>query len=59
MEPKITPVLVTLTSCAHTDDAEQETPVRLRCQGKLRAHGSGYMLKYLEVQTDDETGQPA
>lgn len=59
MEQKITPVLVTLVSSAHTEDAEQETPIRLRCRGQLKAKGNGYMLKYQEVQTDDETGENA
>lgn len=56
MEAKATPVLVTLTSSAHTG-GEDDQPIRLRCQGKLKKAATGWLLRYQEVQTDDETGQ--
>ena len=57
MEKKTRPVLVTLVSSAHTEGAEPEETIRLRCQGELRETANGYMLRYQEVQTDDETGK--
>lgn len=57
MENNVKPVLVTLISTSHTDDAEQEQPIRMRCQGQLKETASGYMLRYQEIQTDDATGQ--
>jgi len=57
MEQKIRPVLVTLTSSARTDGHEEDTPIRLRCRGQLRETSGGYMLRYQEVQKDDESGQ--
>lgn len=49
------PVLVTLRSCAR--HGEEETPVmNLRCTGQLRMTASGYMLRYTEVQKDEDTG---
>ena len=57
MEQKIRPVLVTLMSSAHTGGNEEEAPIRLRCRGQLRETAGGYMLRYQEVQTDDDSGQ--
>ena len=57
MEQKATPVLVTLTSSAHSEGGDQDTPIRLRCQGQLKQTVSGFMLRYQEIQTDDETGK--
>ncbi|MBQ3486113.1 MAG: DUF1934 domain-containing protein [Clostridia bacterium] len=57
MEQKATPVLVTLTSSAHSEGGDQDTPIRLRCQGQLKQTASGFMLRYQEIQTDDETGK--
>lgn len=49
------PVRVTLKSSARHGEAE--TPVmNLRCSGQLRATSSGYMLRYTEVQKDEDTG---
>lgn len=57
MEQKIRPVLVTLMSSAHTGGNEEDAPIRLRCRGQLRETAGGYMLRYQEVQTDDDSGQ--
>lgn len=58
MEMKGKPVLVALVSGSHTEGEEKEELIRLRCQGELReAASGGYLLRYQEVQTDDETGQ--
>lgn len=57
MEQKIRPVLVTLMSSAHTGGNEEDAPIRLRCRGHLRETAGGYMLRYQEVQTDDDSGQ--
>ncbi|MGN0793075.1 MAG: DUF1934 domain-containing protein [Aristaeellaceae bacterium] len=56
MEKKAKPVLVTLVSASHTDDSEMEELIRLRCQGELKESANGYLLRYQEVQTDEETG---
>lgn len=57
MENNVKPVWVTLISSSRTDDAEQEQPIRMRCQGQLRETSGGFMLRYQEIQTDDATGQ--
>jgi len=49
--------LVTLVSGSHSGDSEPEELVRLRCQGELKETSTGYLLRYQEVQTDDETGK--
>ncbi|MBQ8200519.1 MAG: DUF1934 domain-containing protein [Clostridia bacterium] len=59
MEQKTTPVLVTLTSCAKPEHGEPEAPIRMMCHGQLKSTSTGYMLRYQEVQTDDETHQTA
>lgn len=56
MEQKVRPVLVTLVSSSHADE-EPEAPIRMRCQGQLKETPSGYMLRYQEIQTDEESGQ--
>lgn len=54
MEMKPIPVLVKLVSFAH---GENEAPIRMMCRGRLKKTSEGYMLRYQETQTDDETGQ--
>lgn len=56
MANEVKPVLVTLTSYARTA-TEEDKPMRLRCNGQLRETNGGCMLRYQEVQTDDESGQ--
>lgn len=49
------PVLLTLRSASR--NGEEETPVmNLRCKGVLRPTSSGCMLRYQEVQKDEDTG---
>lgn len=49
------PVLVTLRSASR--NGEEETPVMsLRCQGMLRPTSTGCMLRYQEVQKDEDSG---
>lgn len=56
MSADIRPVLVSLKSSAR--NGEEETPVMsLRCQGQLRMTATGYMLRYTEVQKDEDTGR--
>lgn len=50
-------VLVTLVSGSHSGDSEPEELIRLRCQGELKESSTGYLLRYQEVQTDEETGK--
>ena len=58
MEKKVKPVFVTLVSSSHTEGGEREELIRLRCQGELKESPSGgYMLRYQEVQTDEDSGQ--
>lgn len=57
MEQKIRSVLVTLMSSARTGGHEEDAPIRLRCRGQLRETAGGYMLRYQEVQKDDDSGQ--
>ncbi len=47
-------VIVTIGSFARTGE-EEEAPLRLRCSGQLRLTSTGCMLRYEEVQTDEET----
>lgn len=56
MDKKTRPVLVTLVSGSHAEGGEKEELIRLRCQGELRESTSGYLLKYQEVQTDEDSG---
>lgn len=58
MDQKPTPVLVTLSSMAKPEHGEPELPIRMMCRGKIRATATGYLLRYEEVQPDDETQQP-
>ena len=53
METKMIPVIVTLSSYARGERGEKETPIRLMCHGKLKPSTDGCMLRYQEVQTDD------
>ena len=57
MNKNAKPVLVTLVSGSHSGDSEPEELVRLRCQGELKETSTGYLLRYQEVQTDEETGK--
>ena len=57
MNKNAKPVLVTLVSGSHSGDSEPEELVRLRCQGELKETNTGYLLRYQEVQTDEETGK--
>ncbi len=57
MEKKPTPVLVTLSSMAKPEHGEAEAPIRMMCHGHIRQVPSGFMLRYQEVQQDDETKQ--
>lgn len=57
MDKKAKPVLVTLVSGSHAEGEAQEELIRLRCQGELKETPSGYMLRYQEVQADEESGQ--
>lgn len=57
MEQKLTPVIVTISSYAKGERGEKEDAIQLICHGQLRKVSGGYMLRYEEVQTDDETGQ--
>lgn len=53
METKMIPVIVTLSSYARGERGEKETPIKLMCHGKLKPTNDGCMLRYQEVQTDD------
>ncbi len=57
MDQKITPVIVTLSSYARSERGEKEDAIQLICHGKLKAVSGGYMLRYQEVQTDEDTRQ--
>ena len=57
MDQSITPVIVTLTSYARDERGEKENPIQLMCRGRLKKVSSGYLLRYVEVQTDDQTGE--
>lgn len=57
MNKNAKPVLVTLVSGSHSGDSEPEELIRLRCQGELKETSTGYLLRYQEVQTDEETGK--
>lgn len=56
MSNDVRPVLVTLTSYARTA-TEEDQPMRLRCSGQLRTTATGCMLRYQEIQKDEESGQ--
>lgn len=57
MENKMTPVIVHLSSYTRGERGEKESVVRLMCRGRLRAAGDGYLLRYQEVQQDEDTGE--
>ena len=57
MEQKLTPVIVTISSYAKGERGEKTDAVQLICHGQLRKVSGGYMLRYQEVQTDDQTGK--
>ena len=56
MANDVRPVLVTIVSCSRSG-AEEDAPLRLRCNGQLRETTGGYMLRYQEVQSDQDSGQ--
>ncbi len=58
MDNKPTPVIVTLSSYTRGEHGEREDILKLMCHGGLRAVSNGYLLRYTEVQTDEESGQP-
>ena len=53
MDMKPIPVLVTLSSYAKGEHGEKEQPIKLMCHGKLKLTAEGCMLKYQEIQQDD------
>lgn len=57
METKMLPVLVHLSSYTRGERGEREDFVRLLCRGRLRAVSDGYLLRYQEVQQDEDTGE--
>ena len=48
------PVLVTIVSSNAGGD---EAPIRLRCSGQVKMTSAGCMLRYQEIQKDEESGQ--
>lgn len=57
MENNMIPVIVHLSSYTRGERGEKENAVRLMCRGRLRAAGDGYLLRYQEVQQDEDTGE--
>lgn len=57
MNKSTTPVLVTLKSYTRNERGEKEDTIELICRGKMRAVSDGYLLRYTEVQTDEDTGE--
>lgn len=57
MENKMIPVIVHLSSYTRGACGEKEDPVRLMCHGRLRPASDGYLLRYQEVQQDEDTGE--
>lgn len=53
METKMIPVIVTLSSYVRGERGEKETPIKLMCHGKMKPSADGCMLRYQEVQTDE------
>ena len=58
MDKNLTPVLVTLCSQQRGEHGEADKPLRLICQGRMKKTQSGCMIRYQEVQNDEETGRP-
>ena len=58
MENKHTPVIVTLSSYARSENGEKEQPIKLMCHGKLRPMSDGCMLRYQEIQQEDPKSAP-
>lgn len=54
MEKKITPVIVTLSSYTRGEHSEKEEAIRLMCRGQMRPTADGCMLRYQEIQQDDD-----
>lgn len=50
MEKQMIPVIVTLSGYTH---GEREEGIRLMCRGKMRPTADGCMLRYEEIQEDD------
>lgn len=57
MDNNMIPVIVHLSSYTKVEHGEREDCVRLLCHGRLRAASDGYLLRYQEVQRDEETGE--
>jgi len=56
MESKLIPVRLTLTSSSHDDRGVAEEPIRMITSGQLRQTPSGFMLRYEENLSDEDTG---
>lgn len=53
MENKMIPVIVTLSSYKRSDRGEKEEPIRLMCHGRMKPTADGCLLRYEEIQQDD------
>ena len=57
MDSTLIPVRLTLTSSSRDDTGAEDTPIRIMTTGQLKPTPSGYMLRYVERATDDDTGE--
>ncbi len=53
MENKMIPVIVTLSSYTRSERGEKEEPIRLMCHGRMKPTAEGCLLRYEEIQQDD------
>lgn len=57
MESQLIPVRLTLISSSHNDRGDAEEPIRMMTTGQLRQTPRGFMLRYEENLTDEDTGR--
>ena len=56
MPNEVKAALVNVVSFSRIGE-EEDTPMRLRCNGQMRPTTGGCMLRYREVQTEEGTGE--
>lgn len=57
MDATLIPVRVTLMSSSRGEDGNEDTPLRIVTTGQLKPISTGYMLRYIENTSDEDTGE--
>lgn len=57
MDSTVIPVRLTLESNSRDDSGAEDTPIRIMTTGQLKPTPSGFVLRYVESATDEDTGE--